>query len=76
MLTGFLLGAVSMFMVFRMFETMNRDSREYSNVDKWAEIFGMCMIWLLAIGVVLLISTPSDTATVTATTNYSAAGIK
>lgn len=75
MLTGFLLGAVSMFMVFRMFETMNRDSREYSNVDKWAEVFGMCMIWLLAIGLVLLLSTPSEPATITAMT-YSAGGIK
>lgn len=63
-----------MFMIFRMFEIVNRDSRECSNSDKLAEIFGMSMIWLLAIGLILMFTLPVDAATTVA--DYSAAGIK
>ena len=81
LLTGFLLGAMSMFMVFRMFEIVNRDSRDCSNGDKVAEIFGMCMVWVLGIGLIFLFTVPTvsaeaNNADIITSVTYSAGSIK
>lgn len=75
MLAGFLLGAISVFMMFTMFEIIGNENSEYDNIDKWGQIFGMSMIWLLFIGLILAFAVPADSAAV-ASINYSGAGIK
>lgn len=73
MVAGFLLGAISVFMIFVMFEIMNKDNLESDTSDKWCQIFGMSLIWLLAIGLIVVFTSPSETVTAI---SYSGAGIK
>ena len=64
-----------MFFVFVMFEIISKeDTIEDSRTDKWGQIFGMALVWMLFVGLIFAFTSPAGT-TVTAVT-YSGAGIK
>ena len=67
---GFLIGAVSVIVIFSMFEVMAGVDEPS---DKWCQIFGISMVWLAAIGIIFCFVFPAETSEVV---SYSAASIK